>query len=690
MPFSPCDQRRAYAYLDGELSAHDQRSFEDHLSDCETCRAQMEESAVDADWWNSNVGFLSTDSLDETLATLPSGEGNVSITQLSDYAESVSNDSLRRVLDLLGPSEDPNMLGRLGRYEIVGAIGMGGMAVVLKGFETTLNRYVAVKVLAPHLASSRSARERFSREARAAASVLHPNVIAIHSVAEFNGLPFLVMPYIAGGSLQDRIDRDGALDVESAVRIGMQIAAGLAAAHKQGLVHRDIKPANILLEPGLERIVITDFGLARAADDASITQTGILAGTPHYMSPEQARGDRVDHRSDLFSLGSLLFTLSAGCVPFESETSYGVLRKITDHAAPRLCAVNPESPVWFETLVSRLHKNNPDDRYRSAESVSELLSTCLASLSDSATSIPKSLLPKTKNRSRWILGITGMLLLVGLLVANAPRKPERDHAANNHMEPENAGSVVWPADGEWVTLSGRFVMEGELPEIELQEPTRDVSAYSNPIQDESLIVNAENRGIANVFVWLTKDDGTPATLYNRVGLTTPDPFHVRYDNGRLHPHAFFLKSSQTLRLGNRDPISHIVDLGGIENQKVSAGEELAVQLPVQDEPVRISCEYHPWFQCYALVKDHSLVAVSDTDGYFHIDNIPRGKWRLRFWHELVGDIEQVVDERGFVQHWNVNEVAYEDGFDLPKEQRGRIVDFDRPEFDMGEFVPDLQ
>jgi serine/threonine protein kinase len=180
----------------------------------------------------------------------------------------------REIRGWLDPTDDPRSMGRFAGYEIVGIVGHGGMGIVLKGFEASLNRYVAIKILAPRLATNGSARKRFAREAQAAAAVRHDNVIAIHRVDEWHGLPFLVMPYAGGISLQKRIDCDGPLSIEQTLRVGVQIASGLAAAHAQGLIHRDIKPANILLEQGVERVTITDFGLARAADDASVTRTG--------------------------------------------------------------------------------------------------------------------------------------------------------------------------------------------------------------------------------------------------------------------------------------------------------------------------------------------------------------------------------------------------------------------------------
>jgi serine/threonine protein kinase len=188
----------------------------------------------------------------------------------------------------------------------------------LKGFDPALNRSVAVKVLAPQLAASGAAQARFAREARAAAAVDHEHVMAIHAVDSTGRLPYLVMPLVRGESLQKRIDRIGPLQLREILRIGMQTASGLAAAHAQGLVHRDIKPANVLLEHGVERAKITDFGLARAADDASLTRTGVIAGTPQFMSPEQAAGEPIDHRADLFSLGSVLYAMCTGRPPFRA------------------------------------------------------------------------------------------------------------------------------------------------------------------------------------------------------------------------------------------------------------------------------------------------------------------------------------------------------------------------------------
>src|SRR5436190_10576395 len=186
------------------------------------------------------------------------------------------------------------------------------------------------------------------------------------------------MQCVSGLSLQQRIDRDGPLELHEILRIGMQTAAGLAAAHAQGLIHRDIKPANILLENGVERVKITDFGLARAAADASVTQSGVIAGTPQYMSPEQARGEAVDQRTDLFSLGSVLYAMCTGRTPFRASGSMAVLKRVCEETPTPIRETNPEIPDWLVAIIDKLHAKDPGQRYQSAAEVAELLARHLA------------------------------------------------------------------------------------------------------------------------------------------------------------------------------------------------------------------------------------------------------------------------------------------------------------------------
>ncbi|MBC8875995.1 MAG: protein kinase [Planctomycetes bacterium] len=327
-------------------------------------------------------------------------------------------------LDFLSPSDTANHLGRLGQYEISEVVGQGGMGIVLKGHDPKLNRVVAIKVLAPQLAVEATARRRFLREAQAAAAVSHPHVVTIHAIDDGQQLPFLVMEYVSGQSLQQRIDRTGPLEVKEILRIGKQVALGLTAAHSEGLIHRDVKPANILLENGVERVKITDFGLARAVNEASVTKTGVVSGTPEYMSPEQAQGLAVDHRSDLFSLGCVLYSMCTGRSPFRAETALAVIRRVCDDTPRPVREVNSEIPDWLAVIIDRLLAKNPDDRLQSASESGELLSDHLAHLQRPAD-VPKpaplktvSREPNSPTRSRrflpWAAAAVVTLALVGI------------------------------------------------------------------------------------------------------------------------------------------------------------------------------------------------------------------------------------------------------------------------------------
>ncbi|MHC4880922.1 MAG: bifunctional serine/threonine-protein kinase/formylglycine-generating enzyme family protein, partial [Planctomycetota bacterium] len=283
-------------------------------------------------------------------------------------------------LGYLQPSSEPDSLGRLGHYEILEVVGRGAFGTVLRAFDEKLQRVVAIKVLAPEMAATSPARKRFLREARTSAAVRHENVVSIYAV-EDEPIPYLVMEYIPGKTLQQRLDEHGPLDLSEVLRLGKQIADGLTAAHAENLIHRDVKPGNILLEGGMdERVKITDFGLARTADDASMTQSGVIAGTPMYMAPEQAHGDKLDQRADLFSFGSVLYQMLSGRPPFRAPTTMAVLKRVTEDDPRPIQEIIPEVPEWMSELIGHLLAKNPDERYGSAREVGDLLDHCLTEL----------------------------------------------------------------------------------------------------------------------------------------------------------------------------------------------------------------------------------------------------------------------------------------------------------------------
>jgi WD40 repeat protein len=375
-----------------------------------------------------------------TLGPLPQAGGGAPLPGEDSTRAAKSEPSAGRddnPLALLAPSEKQGSLGRLDHYEVEEVLGRGGMGIVFRAFDEKLRRVVAIKVLAPQVAASGTARKRFAREAQAAAAVRDEHVVDIHAVSEAGPVPYLVMEHVAGISLDERIRRDGAPEVKEILRIGLQTARGLAAAHAQGLIHRDIKPGNILLEDGVQRVKITDFGLARAADDASITQSGVIAGTPLYMSPEQARGEAVDHRTDLFSLGSVLYTLCTGRPAFRAGGTMAVLKRVCEDVPRPIREINPDVPDWLAALVAKLLAKDREQRFQSASEVADLLSGCLAHVQQPHTmALPPVLraLPPAPRRRRAAAALTAALVLVavagGLALWLRPRAdgpPPRPH-----------------------------------------------------------------------------------------------------------------------------------------------------------------------------------------------------------------------------------------------------------------------
>jgi serine/threonine protein kinase len=379
-----------------------------------------------------------------------------------------ADDELADALAFLAPPGRSDSVGRIGHYEVLEVLGRGGFGIVYRAFDDVLQRVVAVKVLAPSMAVTSPARKRFLREAQSSAKVRHGNAVQIYEIGE-QPLPYLVMEFVPGETLQQRLDRTGPLDVPEVLRIGRQIAAGLAAAHGTGLVHRDIKPSNILIGGPDGQVKITDFGLARAADDASLTRSGAVAGTPMYMSPEQARGEKVDARTDLFSLGSVLYAMLTGRPPFRASTTLAVLNRVAEDQPRPIREVIPEVPEWLCRIVDKLHAKDPAGRFASAREVADVLADCERQfqahheLKDFAR-IPEPNPRPTRRRQRSPVPLLALVLaivigcpvLVGgaavvgywLMPIGAPPNPR------GGPEPEVVEQVDRPdvAEGGWVPL----------------------------------------------------------------------------------------------------------------------------------------------------------------------------------------------------------------------------------------------
>lgn len=375
-----------------------------HIESCTYCQQQLESLAASPELWRQASTLTGRDTLGDTVAALSdpglsaflSGSDRLSRKAAGNAEE---GEDIFPVHSLFDRPVHPEMLGRLGNYDIEFEIGRGGMGVVYKAFDADLNRPVAIKIMSPLLAGRGVARERFAREARAAAAVLHPNVIAIYGVATTDKVPYLVMPFIKGPSIEQLVEEHGPVPEHDLVCFAMQMAAGLAAAHAQGVIHRDIKPANILIENGVGRVVITDFGLARAESEVSMTQTGWFAGTPAYMSPEQAKGHECDSRSDLFSLGSVMYYMATGRVPFRGEQPMAVLERIRNESPPPVQQLNSRISKTLADLIEWLLEKDPHKRVQSAAILHQLLEQFLAHLHD-PRSIERPRFATTGSRNR--------------------------------------------------------------------------------------------------------------------------------------------------------------------------------------------------------------------------------------------------------------------------------------------------
>ncbi len=270
------------------------------------------------------------------------------------------------VLSQLRPASGAHGLGSIDHYQVSCVLGQGAMGVVLKAWDTKLARYVALKVLAPHLAVDPTHRKRFLREARAMAAIKHDNVASIFSIEDRKTGPYIVMECVVGESLETRLRRKEPFQVPDIITIARQLASGLAAAHQKGIIHRDIKPSNIMMEVETGRVVILDFGLVMSRWSG---EHGELAGTPAYMSPEQWARRPLDERSDLFSLGAVLYTLCTGEPPFAAANSRRLLERLEYECATPILVRRPDLPPEFARLIDRLLERDPDKRPPSADIV---------------------------------------------------------------------------------------------------------------------------------------------------------------------------------------------------------------------------------------------------------------------------------------------------------------------------------
>ena len=394
---APCPNKSELSQLiDGSLSENESVRMTDHVEVCTTCQESLQtiasgEIAVEklvsdldnlnppqeSAYWKVIADVESESQHARSRSLAETSSPDVASNEKVEFVEADSQKSEQTALSFLSPSDDPAYIGQLHHFQIARIIGRGGMGIVLEAFDTHLQRSVAIKVLNPQYQENDIARQRFCREGRAAAAISHEHVVGMHQVAKAtdDGIAYLVMQLIDGVTLEGQLSSRQPFQPHDVARIGMQVAAGLSAAHARGMVHRDIKPANILIEKETNRVKLTDFGLARATDDVKLTQTGMVTGTPLYMSPEQTLGETADERSDLFSLGAVMYEMATGSSPFEAPTAVGVMKRIMDELPTSPHKVNALIGKPLSDLIMSLLAKKPADRPESSSAVATALAS---------------------------------------------------------------------------------------------------------------------------------------------------------------------------------------------------------------------------------------------------------------------------------------------------------------------------
>jgi eukaryotic-like serine/threonine-protein kinase len=418
-----CPERQALLdFAAGRGDESQRRAIGSHLDACPVCRRLVTQAEITCSDFTANAFEL-----DDRPAVAGSHLGGLSdsitIAQrppdLRPLPEEVGSRFDFQILEAACQSAG---LGRLGKYEVLEVLGFGGMGVVFRAYDEQLGRAVAIKVMSRDLANSPTARRRFNREARASAAINHPNVVIIHAVEEHRGTPFLVMELIQGESLRDRLQHGPRLGIVDVLRISAEMATGLAAAHAQGVIHRDIKPGNIMLENTLQRVKITDFGLARVAvDNVDLTSDAIGVGTPAYMAPEQVKGENIDARTDLFALGCVMYAMLRGHSPFHGRTALEVARNVANED-PCPPTADPNIPRFLSDTIDCLLQKEPSKRFQSAAEVAGHLQGYLAVVNQTPTDRLSEVLriqpsPRAGRQQRSTAMLAGVLACVLLIIA---------------------------------------------------------------------------------------------------------------------------------------------------------------------------------------------------------------------------------------------------------------------------------
>lgn len=481
------------AIAQGELTEDSQPVAIFHLGECQKCQNHLDEFthaiSLEEDLRKASKENSFSVRSSEALKQVMDG-----LTETPPQHSIAKSDAGFDINQILEPSSNSDQtLGRFANYEVIEQAGRGGMGIVLKARDPSLDRTVAIKLISEPNAELR---RRFLLEARSAAALVHENVVTVHAADEHNGRPYIVMQYIDGQSLGELLKKGNTLPIKQVVEIARQITAGLAAAHRRGLIHRDIKPENILIEEETGRALLTDFGLVKhlnANDETqsvqNLTQPGYIVGTPRYMAPEQANDKQADARSDLFSLGSVLYAACTGTAPFGGDSALQILMQVCEQTPTPVRQVNPAVPKDLARIIETLHEKEPEHRFQTAD---ELL-TALGQLdSDGKQKIQTH--QKTLDgpiSKRMVLALTGVLALVlcfpsvlSYLNSQNQRSPEVVLTSKQFRLASSEESFETLQDAIEHALPTDQISILESVEVMLEEPLS--------IKEKSLTIRAQN------------------------------------------------------------------------------------------------------------------------------------------------------------------------------------------------------
>lgn len=479
---------------------------------------------------------------------------------------------------------------QLGHFEVFEEIGHGGMGVVYRGLDRSLDRTVALKVLHPRFSNDPTFVKRFKAEAAAAAKLSHPHLVPIFFIGEDAGRHFYAMQFVDGESLAERLHRVGRLPRDEVLAIMQQVLLGLAAAHRQGFVHRDIKPGNILLDRQNGSALLTDFGLARGPVPDEPSDPNLVMGTAEYMSPEQAQGETVDVRSDLYSVGILLYQLLSGRTPFDANTpSRQLIHHVCEQPQP-LAQVAPDVEPQLVRIVEKLLRKRPQDRFQTVEELLVELQQLPGQASVAMPGFPPSRVleparvPPTRQTNRHVIAIVSVLLLGVVLWAARPQQKVSGFSVSLTPHADPVWSLAFSADGKVVVSGGgRSSSLKDAGDTSLRlwdAATGRMLRQSErlPIGPERLVVTGDAQRV--VALGAAREDTSTIVVWDlesgrQEAPTFDDPFAFHFDAARLNPHTL-------IAAGNRG----LVELSLSQNADQSIRKRILRSWPC---PIRAIC-----------------------------------------------------------------------------------------------------